>query len=75
MTDTPPRKLHIDDHDGRPILVTVDGVEQDGVLSYDIDAGQCVAFERDEHGYYFVRPGTQEAAIHTIHGVVTAEYI
>lgn len=56
MTDTPPRKLHVDDRhpDASRIAVYLDGERQHHVLGYDMDAGVVQVIALDERGHGIV---------------------
>ncbi|WP_397586666.1 hypothetical protein [Sphingobium fuliginis] len=74
MTDTIPRRMSVDDETvdwsiAPHLSISVDGVEQQQVISYDIDAGLIVKFAMDGEGKAVVRD--DERVTEEVRGVVT----
>lgn len=65
-----PRALHVDQ--GHPIaqrlLISVNGIEQQKVISYDIDAAIVVRYESDEDGFIVAKG--DNVSVETVRGDV-----
>ncbi|EPR14204.1 hypothetical protein M527_29285 [Sphingobium indicum IP26] len=74
MPDTIPRRMSVDDETvdwsiAPRLSISVDGVVQDQVISYDMDAGLVVKFAVDADGKAIV--GDDELVREEVRGVVT----
>jgi len=56
---------------GHRLIISLDGVEQEQVVAYDIEAGTVTRNKLNEAGEVYVDPVLEEVAKETVHGTVT----
>ncbi|WP_159981903.1 MULTISPECIES: hypothetical protein [unclassified Novosphingobium] len=79
MPDTPPiipakGSVYDEDFDpelGRRLIISLDGVVQDQVVAYDIEAGVVTKHKVDAHGEVVVDREREEIVKVDVHGAVT----
>lgn len=56
---------------GHRLVISLDGIVQDQVVAYDIEAGTVLKNKLNEAGEVYLDPVLEEVAKETVHGTVT----